>query len=228
MNLFDPLSHALAIIVAAAHGGLTSLGLDPSSGLTWTLSIAAVVVTVRVALLPAVAHGVRVAHGRARSLGCLPALIQLPFWIALYHLVSQAAGGAPVGALDAALVASLGAATVLGVPLAGRGYLGAGPTHLAVVAALAGTAALLSYVTQRFVVAPNLVLDGVPEAVVRTQQYLPVLSGVGLLVASAFAPAALIVYWVLNSSWTLAQSTVVVCWFPTPGSAAALRQQGRM
>ena len=39
--------------------GLTSLGADPGAGTTWLLCIAAVVVTVRVALLPLVAHGVR-------------------------------------------------------------------------------------------------------------------------------------------------------------------------
>jgi YidC/Oxa1 family membrane protein insertase len=65
--------------------------------------------------------------------------------------------------MDTGLVASVGAATILGVPLAGRGYLGAGVTYLAVVAALAGTAALLSYVTQRYVAAPNTVLEGVPD-----------------------------------------------------------------
>ncbi len=86
-------------------------------------------------------------HNMSR-LGCLPMLVQLPIWIALYHLISQVAAGVPVGAMHTGLVASLGAATLLGVPLAGRGYLGGGLTQLAVVAGLAGLAAGLSYVTQ--------------------------------------------------------------------------------
>ncbi|WP_088286637.1 membrane protein insertase YidC [Kineosporia sp. A_224] len=260
-----PLTTALSAVVATAHTGLTSLGADPSSGAVWVLCIAAVVVVVRVALLPLAAHGVRLAHASARArphlleltrrykgrrdaaslralaegrrritaehgvprLGLLPLLVQLPLWTALYHLVAQAAAGVPVGAMDAALVASLGAATVLGVPLAERGYLGAGAAHLLVVAGLAGTAALLSWVTQTYLVAPNTVLADVPEAVARVQQLVPVLSAAGLLVAAGFAPVALLVYWVCNALWTLAQQAVVTRWFPTPGSPAAARAAGR-
>ncbi len=67
MSLLDPLSHVLAAIVAAAHVALTYLGADPAAGTTWLLCIAAVVITVRFAMLPLVAHGVRLAHASARA-----------------------------------------------------------------------------------------------------------------------------------------------------------------
>jgi YidC/Oxa1 family membrane protein insertase len=262
MSVLDPLSHALAAVIAATHAALTAFGADPDSGGTWVLCIAAVVVLVRLALLPLVVHGVRQAHAAARARpqlqalakryrkksdpdslrafaeerrriaaehnmsrwGCLPMLVQLPIWIALYHLIGLVTAGVPVGAMDAGLAASLGAATVLGVPLAGRGYLGGGLTHLAVVAGLAGLAAGLSYVTQRYLVAPNTVLTDVPAALTKVQQLLPAVSAVGLLVAAGAVPAALLVYWVCNSAWTLGQSAVVWRWFPTPGSVAAGRR----
>jgi YidC/Oxa1 family membrane protein insertase len=163
-------------------------------------------------------------HGIPR-LGFLPLLVQLPMWMALYHLLAQAAVGVPVGAMDAGLVASLGAATLLGVPLAQRGYLGAGWTHLVVVAALAGTAALLSFLTQRYLVAPNTVAADLPEALAKLQHMVPALSAVGMLVAGGFVPIALLIYWVCNAVWTLGQSAVVRRWFPTPGSAAATRTE---
>ncbi|GII77742.1 membrane protein insertase YidC [Sphaerisporangium rufum] len=163
------------------------------------------------------------AEHRMSRLGCLPALVQLPFWMALYHLLSDVAAGVPVGALGPDLVASLGTATLLGVPLAERGYLGGGWTHLLVVAGLAGTAALLSYVTQRYLVAPNTVLADAPEMMVRAQQMMPTLSALGLLVAGGVVPVALLVYWVCNALWTLGQSAAVLRWFPTPGSPAAAR-----
>ena len=137
MSVLDPFSHALAAVVAAAHAGLTSLGADPASGTTWLLCIAAVVVAVRLALLPLTVHGVRLAHASARArphlqelarryrnrrdpdslrafaaerrrlasehgmsrLGCLPLLVQLPIWLALYRLLADAAAGLPVGAM---------------------------------------------------------------------------------------------------------------------------------
>jgi YidC/Oxa1 family membrane protein insertase len=258
MSLLDPVSHALAAVIAAAHAGLTALGSDPDSGTTWLLCVAAVV-AVRMLLLPLAVHGVRQAHAVARArpqlrelrrrhegrtdpdrlrayaeerrrlaaehglsrLGCLPLLLQLPIWLALYHLLVTVADGSPVGALGSGLVASLGAATVLGVPLAERGYLGGGPGHLAVVAGLAVAAATLSYVTQRFLVAPNTVVDDLPQSVARAQQLMPALSAVGLLVAGGAVPVALLAYWLLNGVWTLGQSAVVRFRFPTPGSPAA-------
>ncbi|MEO6512746.1 MAG: membrane protein insertase YidC [Nocardioides sp.] len=262
MSVLDPISHVLATVVATAHDGLTALGADPAAGATWVLAIAAVVVVVRLALLPLVVHGVRIAHAGARArpqltelarrysgrtdieslrrmreerraiaaqhgqsrLGCLPMLVQVPIWLALYHLLAQVAAGTSVGALTPALVASLGAATLLGVPLADRGYLGLGPTHLAVAAGLAVLAAALGYVTQRYLVAPNTVTDGLPQAVVSAQHLLPVVSAVSLLVAGGVVPVALLVYWVSSSSWTLAQSAVIARWFPTPGTPAAARR----
>jgi YidC/Oxa1 family membrane protein insertase len=154
-------------------------------------------------------------------LGWLPMVVQLPIWMALYHLIAQVAAGKPVGVMDIGLVASLGAATLAGVPLAQRGYLGAGWSHLLVVAALAGTAALLSYVTQRYLVTPNTVVTDIPEAMARVQHMLPTLSAAGILLAGGFVPVALLVYWVGNAIWTLGQSAVVWRWFPTPGSPAA-------
>jgi YidC/Oxa1 family membrane protein insertase len=261
MSLLDPLSHALAAVIAAAHDSLTFVGADPAAGTTWLLCIAVVVVAVRVVMLPLVAHGVRLAHASARarphlqalteryrnrrdresvrrlmeerrrvaaehgmpSLGCLPILLQLPIWLALYQLLADVAAGSPVGAMGPELVASLGAATLLGVPLAERGYLGAGAAHLAVLAGMAVVAATLTYVAQRYFVAPNTVTDGLPEAMATAQRMLPALSAVGVLVAGGVAPAALLVYWVCNSLWTLAQSAVIWRWFPTPGSPAASR-----
>jgi len=264
MSVLDPLSHALATVVVAAHSGLTTLGADPVSGTTWLLCIAAVVIVVRLALLPLAVHGVRLAHATPRArphlqelnkgfrnrtdpdsvrallherrriaaqhntprLGFLPLLVQLPIWLALYHLLADAAAGVAVGAMSPELVASLGAATLLGVPLAERGYLAAGWTHLAVVAGLACTAAVLAFVTQKYLVAPNTVMTDLPDIMITTQQLMPVLSAVGLVVAGGVVPVALLAYLACNAVWTLGQSAVIWRWFPTPGSPAASRDQG--
>jgi len=219
MSVLDPISHVLAAVLAMAHTGLVSLGADPGSGTTWVLCVAVLVVVVRAALLPLVAHGVRRAHVAARArpqLSDLLPLIQLPILLALYHLLSDVAAGVAVGAVTPHLVASLGAATLLGLPLAERGYLGAGWSHLAVVGGLAVVAALLSYATQRFLLAPSAVLGDVPDAIARIHQLLPALSAAGLLVAGGAVPVALLVYWVCSSIWTLGQSAVIRRWFPTP------------
>lgn len=161
------------------------------------------------------------AEHRTSRLGCLPLLVQLPIWFALYRLVSDVAGGQAVGAMDGALVASLGGATLLGVHLAERGYTGGGPAHLAVVTGLALLAAALTYVTQRYLVLPNTVTEAMPDTMVRAQHLMPALSAGGLLLVAGAAPLGLLAYWVCNALWTLGQSAVVWRWFPTPGSPAA-------
>jgi YidC/Oxa1 family membrane protein insertase len=261
MSVLDPLSHALATLVAGAHAGLATLGADPASGATWLLSIAVVVVIVRLALLPLVVRSVRQTHAAARArphlralgekyrgrtdaeslrelmaarrviaadhglsrLGFLPMLLQVPVWLALYQLLASAAAGTPVGAMDAGLVSSLAGATVLGVSLAGHGYLGAGGPHL-VVGGLAVATAVLSYLTQRLFVTPNLVTTDLPEALARAQHLMPTVSTVGILVIGGVVPVALLGYWLCNAGWTLGQSAVVWRWFPTPGSPAAARR----
>lgn len=262
MSLLDPLTHAVAAVVAAAHAGLTSLGADPASGTTWLLCIAAVVALVRVGLLPLAVHGVRLARASARArpqlqelakryrgrkdsvsmralmaerrriaaehgvsrLGCLPLLVQIPIWIAVYRLLSDVAAGHTVGAMSAGLVASLGGASVLGVRLAERGYLGAGPGQLAVVAGLACGVAALSYLTQKYLVVPNTVTTAMPDAMAQAQQLLPAVSAMAMLVAGGVVPVALLVYWLCNAVWTFGQSAVIWRWFPTPGSPAAVRR----
>ena len=161
-------------------------------------------------------------HGVSR-LGCLPVLVQLPVWLALYHLVSDVAHGTAVGAMGPGLVSSFGAATLVGVSLAGHdGEVEATGAEVA-VAGLALTAAALSYVTQRFVVAPNTSVEGMPEAMVAAQRIMPVMSAGGMLLAGGVVPVALLVYWVCSSTWTLGQSAAIARWWPTPGTAAAAR-----
>src|SRR4051812_14414907 len=124
MSVLDPFSHALAAVIATTHSGLAAVGANAASSSTWVLCMAAVVVLVRLAMLPVAIHGVRQAHAAARArphlqeltqryrnrkdrdslrayaderrriaaehnvsrLGCLPMLMQLPIWVALYHL----------------------------------------------------------------------------------------------------------------------------------------------
>lgn len=254
------LENLVAGVLAAAHDGLSGLGLSPGSGVTWTLAIALLVVCVRLALLPLVVHGVRTAraaalarpalqevarryagkrdldslremrdeqrrihaeHGVSR-LGCLPLLLQMPILFALYAVLSDVANRQPIGAMDVALVASAGSASVLGVTLADR--LGtawvSSPYAALVVIALAVTSAALSYATQRWFVLPNTVLDGLPSQMADVHRMMPAMSAFGLLIAAGAVPLGLLVYWVVSNAWTLGQQAVVCRWFPTPGSAA--------
>ena len=267
-NPFDTLTQLIAAALATAHSLVTGLGLPADGSLGWMLAVIALVAAVRVALLPVVAHGVRLAHAGARArphlrelqqryagrtdpdslrellaarravnaehgvsrLGCLPVLLQLPILFALYGVLNAVAHRQPVGAMDAALVASAGSATVLGVSLADRwgDAVGHSAGHALVVVALASLAAALSYLTQRYAVLPNQVLDGLPDAFAQAQRAMPALSAVGILVGAVAVPVGLLVYWVANNAFTLVQQGVVTRYAPTPGSAAYAARAARL
>lgn len=167
-------------------------------------------------------------HGVSR-LGCLPLLLQLPILFALYAVLVAVANRQPVGAMDAALVASAGSASILGVSLADRwgDALGHSAGHALVVILLAVAAASLSYLTQRYAVLPNQVLDGLPEAFAQAQRVMPAVSAIGILVGAVAVPLGLLVYWVANTAFTLIQQGVITRYAPTPGSPAYAARAAR-
>lgn len=170
--------------------------------------------------LAAEQRAVQAEHG-VSALGCLPVLAQLPIVFALYAVLADVAGGRAVGAMDAALVASAGSASILGVRLADRwDAVSAAPSHVAVVVGLALASAGLSYASTRWFALPNTVLEGMPEAMVSAQRLMPALSAVGVLVAAGAVPVGLLVYWVATNAWTAGQQFAIARWWPTPGTPA--------
>ncbi len=155
-----------------------------------------------------------------------PALLQLPLFYSLYRVIADLTQGHGVGALDGVLVASASAASVVGLGLAS--HLGTElyrnlPGALVIVA-LAVVAAVLTFVTQRWFVLPLTDPAGQPPQLAAGQRALPLLGAGGVLVAAWFVPAGLVVYWVVNNTWTLAQQFVIWRFAPTPGSPAARRR----
>ncbi|MCA0436834.1 MAG: membrane protein insertase YidC [Actinobacteria bacterium] len=173
-------------------------------------------------------RAVQAEHGMSR-LGCLPALAQVPVLVALYAVLTDVAAGRPVGAMDAALVASAGSASLLGAGLADRfgGFASTPGQGWAVVLLLAGVAAALSFATQHWFVLPNTVLTGLPEPMRAVQRLLPAASAVGVVAAATAVPVGVLVYWVAGNAWMLGQQAAIARWWPTPGSAAAEAQAAR-
>jgi YidC/Oxa1 family membrane protein insertase len=52
LNILEPLYDLVSWVIVTLHSGLTALGLDPDSGLSWGLSITGLVIIIRIALIP--------------------------------------------------------------------------------------------------------------------------------------------------------------------------------
>src|SRR5690242_12033867 len=119
-----PLYYLISIVLVGAHKMWSALGLDPSSGLTWALSIVTLTICIRAALIPLFVKQIKASrnmqllqpqvkelqkkygHDREKLTqetmklykdagtnpfaSCLPILLQMPIFLALFRLLNKA------------------------------------------------------------------------------------------------------------------------------------------
>jgi YidC/Oxa1 family membrane protein insertase len=155
-------------------------------------------------------------HGTNPFSACLPMLIQVPFFFALFQVLStistRARQGEGVGAMSPDQVVQFDQSSIFGAPLtASVLHGGAGdPAAVAVLTVLmilAMTAA--QFITQKLVLARN-VQSGVEESPFMRQQkmllyILPLVFGVG----GVLFPVGVLIYWTVTNAWTVAQQFIV-------------------
>ncbi len=155
-------------------------------------------------------------HGTNPFSACLPLLVQVPFFFALFTVLSgistAAAQGQGIGAMSAEQVVQFGESSIFGAPLsASLLHVGAGDplgvTVLTVLMILTMTAA--QFITQKHIMARNVSVETSAGAFVwqqRTLLYaLPVVFGVG----GILFPVGVLVYWTTTNLWTMAQQFVL-------------------
>jgi YidC/Oxa1 family membrane protein insertase len=162
-------------------------------------------------------------HGTNPFSACLPMLIQVPFFLALFQVLSGistlARQGQGTGAMSREQVVQFDQSSIFGAPLTAAVLHGGGDRTAVVVLSilmiLAMTAA--QFITQRLILARS-VPPGVPEQPLMRQQRillysLPVVFGVG----GILFPVGVLIYWTVTNLWTLGQQFFVR---ERPGAAA--------
>ncbi|WP_026551035.1 membrane protein insertase YidC [Arthrobacter sp. Br18] len=168
-------------------------------------------------------------HGTNPFAACLPILIQMPFFFALFTVLNgisrASAGGEEVGALSVESVRQFDDATILGAPLSstflgsfgGNGNLSV--IILSVIMILAMTAS--QFITQKQIMAKNMSEEAMQSPFMRQQKMmlyiLPLVFGIG----GINFPIGVLVYWTTTNLWTMVQQFYVIRRMPTPGSPAA-------
>lgn len=166
-------------------------------------------------------------HGTNPFSACLPMLIQMPFFFALFQVlsgISQAKDqGAGIGAMSHEQVVEFDASSIFGAPLsAALLHGGAGNTAvvvLSIVMILAMTAS--QFITQKQIMAKNMSEEAMASPFMRQQKMmlyiLPIVFGVG----GINFPIGVLIYWTTTNLWTMGQQFFVIRRMPTPGSPAA-------
>ena len=150
-------------------------------------------------------------HGTNPFSACLPLLIQMPFFFALFQVlsgISTAAGqNQGIGAMSAEQVKQFEESTIFGAPLSASMLHGGGDQTavwiLSIVMILVMTAS--QFVTQRQILARNMSADAVASPLMAQQKVLlyslPVVFGVGGIVF----PIGVLIYWTTTNLWTMGQ-----------------------
>ena len=157
-------------------------------------------------------------HGTNPLSACLPLLIQVPFFFALFTVLSgiptAAAKGEGIGAMSAEQVVQFGESSIFGAPLSATLLHGTPPGGnvvavwiLSIVMILAMTAA--QFFTQKHIMARNMSEEAMASPFMRQQKImlyiLPIVFGAG----GILFPIGVLIYWTTTNLWTMVQQFVV-------------------
>ena len=162
-------------------------------------------------------------------MGCLPVVLQLPLFFALYSVLKAIAewkvGQAPKYGLTLQMVSSAQRARILGASVADK-VLFTGTLHVPLHAKLVIFLAVLISMTTTFLTVRQSMKRGMMPAATpdnpmgQSQKYMmyfmPLFALTGL-----YWPFGLVLYWVTTNCWTLLQQYVMFRRFPQPAAAGA-------
>lgn len=157
-------------------------------------------------------------HGTNPLSACLPLLIQVPFFFALFTVLSgmstAAAGGKGIGAMSYEQAVQFDESSIFGAPLSATLLHGTPPGGnvvavwiLSIVMILTMTAA--QFITQKHIMARSVPVESMEGPFMRQQKVvlyaLPVVFGVGGIVF----PIGVLIYWTTTNLWTMVQQFVL-------------------
>lgn len=170
---------------------------------------------------------------------CLPLLIQMPIFFALFSVLNDAQrSNAGVGPLNQELATSFGDATLFGVaPLhdtfAQQWTLWtAGLDFNLAVMIIAATMVILmtasQFFTQLQIVSKNMSPETKASPMFKQQKIMLYLLPLVFAFSGVAFPLGVMFYWLTSNIWTMAQQFLVIRNMPTPGSEAAKAREERL
>ena len=152
---------------------------------------------------------------------CLPILLQMPIFFALFRLLDQAAKGNEKGVMTNEQADQFGQAELFGVPLSDT-FLRAdgdlGVMALAAVLVIAMT--LTTFLTQRQLMSKNMPADALTGPYAQQQKMLLYVLPVVFAVGGIAFPIGVLLYWTTSNLWTMGQQFYVIRNNPAPGTPA--------
>ena len=161
---------------------------------------------------------------------CLPILMQMPIFFALFRLIDQASKkGTAHGFLTTKTAGQLRGAEIFGsLPISASFTSPDGKVAVQVVAALLVLAmTATTFTTQRQLMAKNMPKDALTGPYAQQQKMLLYVLPVVFAVGGIAFPIGVLLYWTTSNLWTMGQQFYVIRNNPAPGTEAARLKEER-
>jgi YidC/Oxa1 family membrane protein insertase len=158
---------------------------------------------------------------------CLPLLLQMPIFLALFRLIDRASHGETRGVLTEEQVESLANATIFGARIADS-FTSTDSVQVRVLAAtlvLAMTAT--TFLTQRQLMTKNMPPDALTGQYAQQQKILLYVLPLVFAIGGIAFPIGVLIYWTTSNLWTMGQQFYVIRRNPAPGTPAFAAKERR-
>lgn len=173
-------------------------------------------------------------HGTNPMASCLPILVQMPIFFALFRVLASlgaVAGGRPaIGPLTQQLAEQVQASSVFGASLSSS-FLGSSDTQVKIVTV---AMIIIMSVTQWYTMAQlsmkNMSTDSLnsDNPMIRSQRMMLYVMPVIFAVSGVNFQIGVLVYWVVSNLWTMGQQFFTIRNMPAPGSEAEKKYRARI
>jgi YidC/Oxa1 family membrane protein insertase len=160
---------------------------------------------------------------------CLPILLQMPIFLALFRLIDQAAKHPeePRGLMTETLNHQFGDAVFLGAKISDT-FMSTSDVSVRILAAILVIAmTITTFLTQRQLMSKNMPADALSGPYAQQQKMLLYVLPLVFAVGGIAFPVGVLFYWTTSNLWTMAQQFYVIRNNPAPGTPAAKAKEER-
>jgi YidC/Oxa1 family membrane protein insertase len=160
---------------------------------------------------------------------CLPILLQMPIFLALFRLIDQSAKhpDEPKGLMTEELAKQFGDATLFGAKIS-ETFTSTDQTSVRLLAAVLVVAmTATTFLTQRQLMSKNMPADAMSGPYAQQQKMLLYILPLVFAVGGIAFPIGVLFYWTTSNLWTMGQQFYVIRNNPAPGTPAAKAKQDR-
>jgi YidC/Oxa1 family membrane protein insertase len=162
--------------------------------------------------------------------GCLPLLIQMPIFLALFRLLDHAAKTSTAnGLLTSDLAYSFGHAKLFGtIPISATFVRNNGLVSVQILAAVLVVAmTATTFMTQRQLMSKNMPADALSGPYAQQQKMLLYVLPLVFAVGGIAFPIGVLMYWTTSNLWTMGQQFYVIRNNPAPNTEAFRAKEKR-